>query len=287
MTGFARAESENGKQKCTVEIRSVNHRFLDINVRIPSKNFDLIKQIKDIVSGKISRGSIEITVSLSANGENPKKIVVDDEIVKQYLEGSKSITANFPIYGELELNTLMTMKDIFKYEEDEDIGDQGKLIQKTVDEALEKLIEMRSAEGSALQKDVLERLDGVEVSAEKISEIRREQADNIAGKLKTKLEEVFANFKIDDQRVLAEAAIFADRSDISEEITRLESHIVQVRELISNGGNAGRKLEFILQEMNREANTIGSKCSIYNISQEVVEIKSNLEKIREQAANIE
>ena len=286
MTGFARAESENGKQKCTVEIRSVNHRFLDINVRISSKNFDLVKKIKDTVSSRITRGSVEITISLSANGDSQKKMVVDEGVIKQYLDGAQAITAKFPVYGELQLSTIMTMKDIFKYEE-EDIGDQSELIIKVLEEALVKLMEMRSAEGSALQKDVMERLDGVESSSGKIAEVRSKQADEIANKLKTKLEEIFANYTVDNDRVLTEAAIFADRSDISEEITRLKSHIVQVRELISNGGSAGRKLEFILQEMNREANTIGSKCSIFNISQEVVEIKSNLEKIREQAANIE
>ncbi|MDH5543285.1 MAG: YicC family protein [Nitrospinota bacterium] len=288
MTGFARTESENEKLKCVVEIRSVNHRFLDISVRLPSKSFEHIKAIKDLVSAKISRGSVEITVSLGESENNQKRLVIDENLVTQYMAGAKSIVSKFQVYGEIDLPTLFSMKDIFKYEETEDDAEgRWQLIQKTVNGALEKLVEMRRVEGDALEKDILSQLDIIEKCAESIIKTKDIQKKEVTEKLRARLEELFADFKADEQRVITEAAILADRSDISEEIIRLRSHIDQTRELVKNHGPNGRKLEFILQEMNRETNTVGSKSTLFNISTDVIEIKSCLEKIREQAANIE
>ena len=288
MTGFARAESDNEKLKCVVEIRSVNHRFLDISVRLPSRSFEQIKAIKDLVCTKLSRGSIEVTVTLGESENNMKKLVIDEDLIKQYLAGAKLIVSKFQVYGEIDLPTLFSMKDIFKYEEVED-DPEGRwlLIEKTVNEALEKLVQMRRAEGEALEKDILSKLDIIEECSKTIIKTKDLQKKEVTEKMRTRLEELFADFKADEQRVITEAAILADRSDISEEVTRLKCHIDQTRELVNNHGPNGRKLEFILQEMNRETNTIGSKSTLFNISTEVIEIKSSLEKIREQAANIE
>ncbi len=288
MTGYARAETENAERKCVVEIRSVNHRFLDINTRIGSKDFVLEKAIKDTASQRLARGSIEISISLNDAENGKRHLVADDEMIKQYLAAAKSITDKHPVYGEVDLLTLLSLKDIFKYEEPEDNREERiTLITETLDKALDMLLEMRKAEGENLKDDILSRLKGIEDSTAKILKTRDREGKEIANKVRAKIVEMFADVDVDEQRVLTEAAIMADRSDIAEEATRLESHIKQARKLLTVGGVAGRKMEFMVQEMNREVNTIGSKSNIFGINSEVVEMKSNMEKIREQAANIE
>lgn len=288
MTGFARNEIENGQRKCVVEIRSVNHRFLDINVRIPSRDFMLEKKIKKMISARIARGAVELSVTFNDMANGRGNLALDREMVRQYLEAAEEIKNNFSVYGDADLPTIFSMKDIFKYEEPEtDLEERWELMEKAINGVLEKLLEMRMEEGRNLKEDIAGRLDSIEKSAGSIMKISRGMEKEVAEKIRSRIAEMFSGLDIDEERALMEAAILADRCDISEEIIRLQSHIEQARKLLRDGGCAGRKLEFIVQEMNRESNTIGSKSGIYEISSEVVEVKSSLEKIREQAANIE
>lgn len=288
MTGFARAEAAEGAKKCTVELRTVNHRFLEFNIRMPSKDFELEKRIKDSFGGKVTRGYVEATITMGNGSDVKKKLVLDEDMALQFLAASKILKDKHGVPGQPDLATILSLKDIFKCEEEAaDVDGRWRLIENALAKAIAALVAMREAEGAALKKDVLDKLALIETSAQRVIAFRKAQEGDILAKLKAKIEEIAQGTEADPQRILIEAAIVAERSDISEEAIRLGSHIVQMRQLITAGGPVGRKVEFMLQELNREANTMSAKSTIIDISREVVEIKSNIEKIREQAANIE
>lgn len=288
MTGFARAEAAEGTKKCTVEIRTVNHRFLEFNVRMPAKDFELEKRIKESFAGKVTRGYVEATMTMGNGADVKKKLVLDEDMALQFLAAAKILKEKHGVAGEPDMAAILSLKDIFKCEEDAaDLEGRWRLISGALTKAVDALVAMRTAEGAALEKDLLEKLALIESSAARVMELRKAQEGDILAKLKAKIEEIAKGAEADPQRILIEAAILAERSDISEEAIRLASHIVQMRQLVEAGGPVGRKVEFMLQELNREANTMSAKSSIIDISREVVEIKSNIEKIREQAANIE
>lgn len=288
MTGFSRAEAAEGTKKCTVEIRTVNHRFLEFNIRMPAKDFELEKRIKDSFAGKITRGYVDATVTMGNGADVKKKLVLDEEMALQFLSAAKILKDKHGVAGQPDMAAILSLKDIFKCEEETaDVDGRWRLIEGALAKAIDALVSMREAEGAALQKDLLDRLTLIESSAAHVMELRKSQEGDIIAKLKGKIEELVQGTDADPQRILIEAAIVAERSDISEEAIRLTCHIAQMRELLAAGGPVGRKVEFMLQELNREANTMSAKSSIIDISREVVEIKSNIEKIREQAANIE
>lgn len=288
MTGFARAEAAEGTKKCTVEIRTVNHRFLEFNMRTPAKDYELEKRIKDAFGGKVTRGYVDVTVTVGNGSEVKRKLVLDEDMALQFIAAAKILKDKHGVTGQPDLGAILSLKDIFKYEEEAaDVEGRWRLIAGALAKAIDALAAMRAAEGAALEKDLLDKLALIETSAARVMELRKSQEGEILAKLKAKIEEIVKGAEADPQRILIEAAIVAERSDISEEAIRLGSHIVQMRQLIKAGGPVGRKVEFMLQELNREANTMSAKSTIIDISREVVEIKSNIEKIREQAANIE
>lgn len=288
MTGFARAEAVNGNRKCVTEIRTLNHRFMDVNIRMPARDYSIDKRIKELVAKKITRGYVELSITISDTENSKRKLEPDEDMIRQYIAAADKIKESYPVSGDIDISTILALKDIFKYvENDTDAAERWELIGKALETALNSLLEMRGAEGEALKKDLLEKLGDIEKSLKAIMEVRKKQGKEAVNKIKTKIEEMLGDFEADPQRVLTEAALLAERSDIEEESIRLGCHIDQLRKLVNKGGPVGRKIEFILQEMNREANTIGSKSNIYDISSHVVEIKSVVEKIREQAANIE
>ncbi|MEE8484810.1 MAG: YicC/YloC family endoribonuclease [Nitrospinota bacterium] len=288
MTGYARAESINGDSRCVVEIRSVNHRFLEMNIRMPARDAVAERKIREIVSKKISRGHLEISINRNNGNGAKRKLVADEDLVRQFLQAAEKIKSEHSVKGEADLATILSIKDILKYEEDDvDIEERWDMMEKTLKDAVAQLLEMRASEGRALQKDVLEKVGLVEQSTKRILSAREGQEKEIVNKMKAKIEELMGEGEASPERILTEAGISAERSDISEEVIRIQSHLAQIRDFVAAGSPVGRKLEFILQEVNREANTIGSKSALYEISREVVEIKSQLEKIREQAANIE
>jgi len=288
MTAFARAETSNEQLKCVVELRSLNHRFQETSLRIPFRDYGLEMKIKEMISEKLERGFVELALTLNGTNGQRKKMVADENLIDEFVQGMEKIKQKHSLSGEPDLSMLLSVKDAIRFEEEEtDNDERSSLIEQAVKSALDQLVEMRLTEGGSLQKDVLERLDDIERCTDGIIMKRDEQADTQLGKLKEKIGKILADMEVDPQRLLTEAAILAERSDISEEITRLKSHMEQLRGLIDGGGSIGRKVEFILQEINREANTISSKSSLYGINRLVVEMKSNIEKLREQAANIE
>jgi len=287
MTGFARTETVLNGRKYIIEIRSVNHRFQETNLRLPFRDFETEINIRELIAGKVARGFVEM--SLTANGMVPtkKRLVADEDLVQQFVEIVKKIKEKHHLAGEADLATLLSQKDVLRFEEEEpDTKNLRDALGEAVEEAMDRLVEMRTVEGEILRRDIMERIDSLEKFAEEVIAVKQSQSENVFQKTRQKIEKLLGS-PIDPQRVLTEAAMLAERSDISEEVIRFKHHLEQVRSLMNAGGPVGRKVEFILQELNREANTISSKSTLYDINRLVVDMKSDIEKIREQAANIE
>ena len=289
MTGFGRSEKQSGSYSFRAEIRSVNNRFIDINARLPKFLIQLELKLKKLIKARCSRGSFDLTIGLeSANGSSVASEVKPNLVyAEQYLNAFKEIKKELGLGGEIEIASLLNLRDIIKTEAPEFDSSQEEIIFEVVEEALFELIKMRETEGQSLESDILSHIDEIRRVTESIQSrwpiVIKESHDRLREKIKVLSEGV----DLDATRLAQEVAILADRSDFSEEIVRLESHLQQFKALVQTGDPIGRKLEFITQEINREANTIGSKSTDYQVSQSVIEVKSQIEKIREQIQNIE
>ncbi len=287
MTGYSRSEMKDGEMVCVIETRSVNNRFLDLSVRLPRKFMEIESKIKKKIKENFSRGSMEINVSFN-NEKKESNLTADLDIAIVYKKILEELRSSLDMTQEVDLKDLLQFKEIIKYEQpEENIDELWEVIEKNLDIALKKLREARILEGMALLEDILSRIKSI---LEKVEYIKTRQSvvlENYKKKLTERLSKLLEGQEINEDRLLQEAAIYADRSDISEEIVRLESHLKQFVILTKGHEAIGRQLEFINQEMLREANTITSKANDYKVSQIVVEIKAELEKIREQIQNIE
>ena len=287
MTGFSRSEMKNGEMECVIETRSVNNRFLDISVRLPRKLMEIELKIKKKVKEKFSRGSMEINISFN-NEKKEANLTADLEMANVYKKILEELRTSLGMKQEIDLKDLLKFREIIKYEPpEENVDELWEMIEKNLDIALKKLQENRLLEGTVLLEDILSRIKSI---LEKVEYIKGQQPmilENYKKKLAERLSKLLEGKKTDEDRLLQEAAILADRSDISEEIVRLESHLKQFVILTKGHEAIGRQLEFLNQEMLREANTITSKANDYKVSQSVVKIKAELEKIREQIQNIE
>ena len=287
MTGYSRSEIKDGEMECIIETRSVNNRFLDISVRLPRKLMEIESKIKKKVKEKFSRGSIEINVSF-CNEKKGVNLTADLEMANLYKNILEELRTSLKLKYEVDLKDLLQFKEIIKYEQpEENVDVLWKLIEKNLDIALQKLKETRLLEGTILLKDILSRIKYILEKTEFVKEQQPLILENYRKKLTERLSKFLEGQELNQDRLLQEAAIFTDRSDISEEIVRLESHLKRFVILTKDQEAIGRQLEFINQEMLREANTITSKANNYKVSQAVVEIKAELEKIREQIQNIE
>ncbi len=287
MTGFSRSEMKNGEMECVIETRSVNNRFLDISVRLPRKLMEIELKIKKKVKEKFSRGSMEINISFN-NEKKEVNLTANLEMANVYKKILEELRTSLGMKQEIDLKDLLKFREIIKYElPEENVDELWEMIEKNLDIALKKLQENRLLEGTVLLEDILSRIKSI---LEKVEYIKGQQPmilENYKKKLAERLSKLLEGKKTDEDRLLQEAAILADRSDISEEIVRLESHLKQFVILTKGHEAIGRQLEFLNQEMLREANTITSKANDYKVSQSVVKIKAELEKIREQIQNIE
>ena len=287
MTGFSRSEMKNGEMECVIETRSVNNRFLDISVRLPRKLMEIELKIKKKVKEKFSRGSMEINISFN-NEKKEANLTADLEMANVYKKILEELRTSLGMKQEIDLKDLLKFREIIKYEPpEENVDELWEMIEKNLDIALKKLQDTRLLEGTVLLEDILNRIKSI---LEKVEYIKGQQPmilENYKKKLAERLSKLLEGKKTDEDRLLQEAAILADRSDISEEIVRLESHLKQFVILTKGHEAIGRQLEFLNQEMLREANTITSKANDYKVSQSVVKIKAELEKIREQIQNIE
>jgi uncharacterized protein (TIGR00255 family) len=289
MTGYGRAECTRGEITCVVEIRSVNNRFMDISARLPKRFSGFSDSARKRIKKKFSRGSFDVSVSFNGreNGNEPC-LQPNIELAKQYMNSVETLKKELNMEGGVTLDALLSLKDILFCEKaEEDMDAYKEILEETLDQAIHALKEMRAAEGEIISSDVSNRLETIREKAEKIKDqqarIVQDYRDRLAERIKQLVEEI----NVDQGRIAQEAAIFAERADITEEITRLECHIDQTKSHLGQGGTIGRKLDFILQEMNRETNTLLSKVPDYSCSNEAIEIKCELEKMREQVQNIE
>lgn len=288
MTGYGHGEAGDSKYLATVEMRCVNNRFIDVKVRSNAKNHELDELLKSKIKKTFSRGFFDVAITVGQGGEAKDDIRVNYDLLKKYIEIAANLKENFAIGGELDINTLLRMNKVLEIEEEDDTPeDLNHFVLTAADAALESLKEMKCKEGDNIRRDFEERLNFIAKSVAEIEKVFPTVADELRERLRSRITKALGEIEIDQGRVIQEVAFMTDRGDISEEITRLWSHMKQFRTSMNEDSPLGRKLEFILQEMNRETNTIGSKSSHTAISEKVVLIKSELERIREQVQNIE
>ena len=288
MTGYGKQSLNIDKREYQVEIKSVNHRYLDINIKLPKSISYLEDTIKKEISEKIKRGKIDVFITFEDNGQEGKNITINKELAKLYIEQLKELAQEEKILDNIEVMDIAKLPDILTIknnEEDEKI--QNELIQAT-EGAINKIIEMKNTEGSKIEQDLLQRINKIENKIMEISAKSTGLIEEYVVKLEKRIKEILKTEDIDKSRLAQEVVIYADKCSIEEEVTRLKSHIYQFRNLIANNNETiGKKLDFLIQEMNRETNTIGSKANNLEITNGVIDIKTELEDIREQIQNIE
>ncbi len=288
MTGYGRAvETINGRE-FTVELRSVNNRYLDCSVRLPRLLSFAEDAVKQAVKASVSRGKVDVFISLRSEAEDDVQVSLNRGVLEGYLSAMRQMVSEFGVQDDISVSTVSRLPDVFtvdKKEVDEDQL-QSDLLQ-AVAKALEGYDAMRTREGAALDADLRSRGETILSLVSQVEQGNGQTVADYRTRLENKLREVLENTAIDESRILTEAAIFADKVAVDEETVRLRSHLQQMNSMLSGGGAIGRKLDFLLQEMNREANTIGSKCTDVKLARIVVDIKAELEKIREQTQNIE
>ena len=288
MTGYGRAvETVNGRE-FTVEIRSVNNRYLDCTVKLPRALSFAEDAVKQAVKGTISRGKVDVYVTQRAEGVPDVTVTLNREVAGAYIQAMRQMAEEFKIREDISVALISQMDDVFTVEKPQ--VDEEQLLTdllQAVGHALESFDAMRAKEGEALKADLSGRGETIRGLVAQVEAGNAQTVADYRTRLYQKLQEVLANTAIDESRILTEAAIFADKVAVDEETVRLRSHLAQMDSMLAAGGAIGRKLDFLLQEMNRETNTIGSKCTDVRLARVVVEIKAEIEKIREQIQNIE
>ena len=288
MTGYGRAvETVNGRE-FTVEIRSVNNRYLDCTVKLP-RSFSFAEEaVKAAVKAAVSRGKVDVYISVRSETEADVQVTLNKPVVEGYLAAMRQMVADYGVKDDISVSTLSRMSDVFVVDKPKADEDQLKAdLLSVVDKALLAYDAMRVTEGRALENDLRSRANTILELVAQVEELNPKTVSDYRKRLEEKMREVLENKSIDESRILTEAAIIADKVAVDEETVRLRSHLEQMDEMLRGNGGIGRKLDFLLQEMNREANTTGSKCSDVKVARIVVDIKAELEKIREQTQNIE
>ena len=289
LTGFGSAYGTFKETNISVDIKSLNHRYLDISFKMPrvfsSWEFDL----RNIIQENIKRGKINVIIDVENPGNLYKNLTFDNEILKKYIEILRFISKSYSLSYDLTLKDVFNMKGVFDFKEEEPDEELKNFLKKLLQEAISNLIEMKIKEGKFLENDILKRITMIENYLKKISELKDKIVENYKKKLKENVEKIFNDNKnlVDEKRIEFEIVLFSDKADITEEIVRLKSHIEKFRKTCKEEPPVGKKLDFILQEMHREINTIGAKNNLQEISEIVIEVKNQIERIREQIQNIE
>ena len=288
MTGYGRAEVLVNGRNILVEIRSVNHRYFEFSCRSPRAYGFLESRLKTYLQGKLSRGKVDVNVSIQTVEGSSASVQVNRELAASYAQALRALEEPLGLRDDLSLSVISRFSDIFtvnKETEDEDAIWADVL--QVADEATGRFVQMRETEGAKMKEDVESRLDFILQAVEQVEARSPKTVEEYRARLYNKMSEVLGNTQIDEQRILTEAALYAEKIAVSEETVRLRSHVGQFRAILAQGGPVGRKLDFLIQECNRETNTIGSKAQDIEIARIVVDIKSEIEKIREQIQNIE
>ncbi len=287
MTGYGRAEAEGDGRRVTIEAKSVNHRFIDFNIKINGRVFQLDDRIRKAVKARFHRGSFDITVSI-ASETGGCQVKVNEELMSGFMSAAESLAEKYGLKYPPSMGDLFQVKDLFTVNDpDWGVDRVWPLVETALGAALNQLTEMRKTEGGHILEDMRKRFSHINSLVEQIGAASEKSAAERFVSLKERIAKLVEEVKLDETRIMQEAALLADKSDIAEELTRLSSHLKQSDSLMESGGPAGRKLEFLLQEIFREINTVGSKTTSTDVTRIVVDIKSELEKIREQAQNLE
>ena len=288
MTGYGRAEDTLNGCTITVELRSVNNRYLDCNVRMPRLYLFAEETIKSRVQNTISRGKVDVFVTLDSTGGEQVQVSVNQPLADGYYAALIQLAERYGLSKDISVSLLSRFPDVLLAEKaEEDVEQRAQDICSVLDRALADFDQMRTREGARLEADVLSRAARIEELVGKVEERSPQTVAEYRAKLEARMNEVLSNTQLDPARILTEAAIFADKVAVDEETVRLRSHIAQLRDMLQSSEPVGRKLDFLIQEVNRECNTIGSKCNDLTVARDVVNMKAEVEKIREQVQNME
>lgn len=288
MTGYGRCERIIGFKKVTAEIRSVNHRFSDYNIKVPRRYGFLEDRVRQYVSANVARGKIDIYISVDSCTEADKTVTVNKELAENYVEILRDLCTTYSLKDDISVSTLASFADIFRAEpKNDDEEEVWEAVRETLGNAVDAFCAMRAREGERIETDLRMRIEYMKSLAEKIDRRSPETVAEYRNKLYLKIKEVLEGNEPDEARILTEVAIFADKVAVNEETVRLASHYDEFMCILAADEPAGRKLDFLIQEINREVNTIGSKASDIEIAKTVVELKGEIEKLREQIQNIE
>ncbi len=288
MTGYGRCREMRGGRDITVEVRSVNNRYLDCTVKMPRAYIFAEDRMKAKVQQAISRGKVDVFVTIDATAADATVVAVNEPLARGYYEALMKLKETFSLAGDVTPDVLAKFPEVLSVTKaEEDVEAIAADICAVLDQALAAYNEMRGVEGVKLAEDVLSRVDTIETIVGRVEERSPQTLAAYRQRLETRMQEVLQSTTIDESRILTEAAIFADKIAVDEETVRLRSHIAQLRDMLRGDEAVGRKLDFLIQEVNRECNTIGSKCNDLTIAQDVVRLKAEVEKIREQVQNME
>ncbi|MGD9851233.1 MAG: YicC/YloC family endoribonuclease [Nitrospirales bacterium] len=288
MTGFGKRESLCQDTMVGVEVRAVNHRFCEISIRLPKIVSHMELSLKELVKENCARGRVDLTVTLNGAGSSGRTVRMDRTVAKRYYQALRDLQKEFQLGGTIDVNVLAGFRDIFTFQE-ESVSVEGlsKMILGLTRQALQELEKMRQKEGAALKRDLAARIQAM---AGRVKEVEAKvplAVQGYAERLQTRVTKLLSEDAVNLDRIAQEAVLFAEKSDVTEEVTRLSSHFAQFRSALKEKEAVGKRLDFLLQEMGREVNTIGSKANDADISKHVIELKSELEKVREQVQNVE
>lgn len=287
MTGFGRTKLVKDLREYQVEMKSVNHKYSDINIKLPRSISYLEEDIRKIVLSKVKRGKIEVFITFDNYSDEGKNIIINKEIAKVYINNLKELADEENISSNIEVTEISKLPDVLTIKNIENEEKIKEEIVQAVTEATEKLVNMRKIEGEKIAIDLLKRINNIDVIVKEISQLSTGLIEEYVVKLENRIKEILKNDQVDKTRLAQEVVIYSDKCSIEEELTRLNSHIAQFKDLLNSEDAIGKKLDFLIQEMNRETNTIGSKSVNLDITNKVIDIKTILEDIREQIQNIE
>lgn len=287
MTGYGRAKLSKDDREYQIEIKSVNHRYLDISVRIPKQFSYLEETIKKEIAKKVKRGKIDVFVTFENNSLEGKEIKINTELAKAYIDELKKLAEKENILSDIQVTEISKYPDVLNIQSSQDDEKITEEVLETITIATDNLVQMRETEGNKISEDLLKRLNIINKKVEEIAKLSTGLIEEYVVKLEERIKEILKNQEIDKTRLAQEVVIYADKCSIEEEVTRLNSHISQFKNLLNSNEAIGKKLDFIIQEMNRETNTIGSKANNLEITNGVIDIKTEIENIREQVQNIE
>lgn len=288
MTGFGRAKYEENSREYIIDIKSVNNRYSDISIKMPRSISFLEEKVKQKITNSISRGKVEVFITFNNYSEKGKNIRINSELAKRYINEIKQLSEDTDINQQINIQEILKLPDVLNIQLDQESEEAIWMeLEKALSEAITNFIAMREKEGNKIKEDLENRILLIEKNVKEITQISTGLVQEYIVKLEKRINEILKNNVVDESRIAQEVVIYSDKCSIEEELTRLKSHIIQFRDLLNSNSANGKKIDFLIQEMNRETNTIGSKANNLQITNYVIEIKTELENIREQIQNVE